>query len=92
VLSFATRGFDSDRQVMALDLEGVMVSAGAACSSGKVAPSHVLTAMGQEALANQAIRVSGGWATSEADWKRFTEAWLAVHARFAARRGAPALA
>src|ERR1019366_4940644 len=65
VLCFATPGFDAERQVMALDLDGVMVSAGAACSSGKVTPSHVLSAMGFEKLAGQAIRVSGGWATTQ---------------------------
>ena len=90
VLCFASKGFDSERQVMALDLEGVMVSAGAACSSGKVTPSHVLEAMGFKAEASQAIRVSGGWATTEADWRRFVEVWLAVHARFTARRRAAA--
>jgi cysteine desulfurase len=86
VLCFATPGFDAERQVMALDLDGVMVSAGAACSSGKVTPSHVLSAMGFERLAGQAIRVSGGWATTEDDWLRFVEVWLAVHERISARR------
>jgi cysteine desulfurase len=81
VLCFATEGFTSERQVMALDLEGVMVSAGAACSSGKVTPSQVLTAMGFGAAAGNAIRVSGGWASVEADWTRFVDAWLAAHAR-----------
>jgi cysteine desulfurase len=86
VLCFAAEGFDAERQVMALDLEGVMVSAGAACSSGKVTPSHVLQAMGFGAQAAKAIRVSGGWATTEAEWRRFVEVWLAVHARISARR------
>jgi len=90
VLSFATPGFDAERQVMALDLDGVMVSAGAACSSGKVTPSHVLSAMGFEKLANQAIRVSGGWATTEDDWRRFAEGWLAVYGRMSARHRATA--
>jgi len=90
VLSFATPGLDSERQVMALDLDGVMVSAGAACSSGKVTPSHVLSAMGYEKLANQAIRVSGGWATTEDDWRRFAEAWLGVYGRMSARHRATA--
>jgi cysteine desulfurase len=81
VLCFATEGFSSERQVMALDLEGVMVSAGAACSSGKVTPSQVLTAMGFKAEAGNAIRVSGGWATVEADWARFVDVWLAAHTR-----------
>jgi cysteine desulfurase len=90
VLCFATPGFDAERQVMALDLDGVMVSAGAACSSGKVTPSHVLSAMGYEKLAGQAIRVSGGWATTEDDWRRFAEVWLAVYGRISARHRATA--
>jgi cysteine desulfurase len=90
VLSFATPGFAAERQVMALDLDGVMVSAGAACSSGKVTPSHVLSAMGFEKLAGQAIRVSGGWATTEEDWARFAEVWLAVYGRITARHRATA--
>ena len=85
-LCFAADDLPSELQVMALDIEGVMVSAGAACSSGKVKASPVLTAMGQGALASQALRVSGGWATTEADWVRFTDVWLAVHARHQARR------
>ena len=57
----ALAGIRADAQVIALDLEGICVSAGAACSSGKVAVSHVLTAMGLGALAGQAIRVSLPW-------------------------------
>jgi cysteine desulfurase len=84
-LCFAAPGFSSELQVMALDLEGLMVSAGSACSSGKVKASHVLLAMGAEISAGSAIRVSGGWATTEADWNQFTEAWLAAFARHQAR-------
>jgi cysteine desulfurase len=91
-LSIATPGFGSDLQVMGLDLAGVMVSAGSACSSGKVKASPVLTAMGQEELAACAIRVSGGWNTTESDWNRFVEAWFAAHERHAARRRAPVAA
>lgn len=83
---FATPGYASELQVMALDLAGVMVSAGAACSSGKVRASHVLQAMGQGELAACSLRVSGGWATTEADWIRFADAWLEAHHRHAARR------
>lgn len=85
-LCIAAPGFTADLQVMGLDLAGVMVSAGSACSSGKVKASPVLTAMGQGDLAACAIRVSGGWDTTEADWNRFAEAWLEAHARHAARR------
>ncbi|WP_395674492.1 cysteine desulfurase family protein [Phenylobacterium sp.] len=88
-LCFATPGYPSELQVMALDLAGVMVSAGSACSSGKVKASHVLTAMGQDDLAACAIRVSGGWSTTEHDWNRLAEAWFEAHARHVARR-APA--
>jgi cysteine desulfurase len=90
-LCVATRGFASDLQVMALDLAGVMVSAGAACSSGKVKASAVLAAMGLGELAGCGLRVSGGWATTEADWRRFADAWIEAHARHVARH-APAVA
>jgi cysteine desulfurase len=85
-LCVATPGFPADVQVMGLDLAGVMVSAGAACSSGKVKASPVLEAMGQGELSGCAIRVSGGWNTTPADWDRFVEAWSAAHDRHAARR------
>ena len=65
----------ADLQVMALDLAGFRVSAGSACSSGKVKASHVLTAMGLDHVAGCAIRVSGGWATTEADWQALVQAW-----------------
>jgi len=57
-LCIATPRFPADLQVMNLDLAGVMVSAGSACSSGKVKASPVLAAMGQGDLAHCAIRVS----------------------------------
>lgn len=85
-LCVATPGFSSEAQVMALDLEGVMISAGAACSSGKVKASRVVEAMGRPDLASSSIRISGGWASSEADWRRCGEAWIEAHARHAARR------
>jgi len=72
-------------QVMALDLAGVMVSAGAACSSGKVAKSHVLAAMGLGPLAGQAIRVSVPWNAREADVRRFADAYQAMAARVSRR-------
>ena len=90
VLNFATEGFEAQQQVMALDLDGVMVSAGAACSSGKVTASKVLIAMGYGPLAGSAIRVSGGWATTAEDWDRFVAVWLAAYARHRARRASAA--
>jgi cysteine desulfurase len=78
-------GVASETQVMALDLAGVAVSAGSACSSGKVKASHVLAAMGLSAdEAGAAIRVSLGWASAPADVDRFVEAWSAMAARRAA--------
>jgi cysteine desulfurase len=61
---------------MRLDLAGVAVSAGSACSSGKIAPSHVLLAMGiSPADAKSAIRISLGWNSTEADVAHFIKAW-----------------
>lgn len=88
---FTMPGVASETQVMALDLAGVAVSAGAACSSGKVQPSHVLRAMGaSEAEAGGAIRVSLGWQTSPADIDRFMEAWGGLFARTRSAMAAPA--
>ncbi len=78
----AVPGLSSEVQVMGLDLEGVAVSAGAACSSGKVQPSQVLRAMGVDALtAGCAIRVSLGWDSIADDVDRFLAAWCALAAR-----------
>lgn len=89
-LCVATPGWSSELQVMAMDLAGFMVSAGSACSSGKVKASHVLAAMGQGDLAACAIRISGGWATTQENWAAFGAAWEQVQSRHAARRRAPA--
>lgn len=71
----ALPGVRSDAQVIALDLDGVAVSAGAACSSGKVAESHVLRAMGLGSLAGQAIRVSLPWNATWDDVAAFGSAY-----------------
>jgi cysteine desulfurase len=76
---FAVSGVKAETAIIALDLEGVAVSSGAACSSGKVQPSHVLEAMGfSPALTRAAIRVSVGWSTTESDIERFQNAWRKV--------------
>ena len=77
----ALPGVRADTQVIALDLAGVQVSAGAACSSGKVAASHVLQAMGCGELAGQAIRVSLPWNATEADVAAFARAYADMAAR-----------
>lgn len=73
---FALQGVRAETAVIALDLEGFAVSSGAACSSGKVQPSHVLAAMGVDGeLARGAIRLSTGHATKEGDIDRVVETW-----------------
>jgi cysteine desulfurase len=73
---FAVAGVKAETAIIAFDLEGVAVSSGAACSSGKVQPSHVLAAMGVPApLLRGAVRVSLGWTTTEADLDHFLSAW-----------------
>jgi cysteine desulfurase len=84
--AIAMPGVSAETQVIALDLHGVMVSAGAACSSGKVGPSHVLQAMGVGPdLVASTIRVSLGWTSSEADIAHFLEAWAALYRRCCGR-------
>jgi cysteine desulfurase len=74
-LAFAIPGIRAETALIRLDLEGVAVSSGSACSSGKVKRSHVLAAMGVEpALADGAIRVSFGWNSTDADVDRFIAA------------------
>jgi len=84
ITALALPGVPAATQVMALDLAGIAVSAGAACSSGKVARSHVLAAMGvAPAIADCTIRVSLGWDSAPGDVERFLAAWGAL----ARRRG-----
>ncbi len=79
-------GWKGETQVMAMDLAGFAISAGSACSSGKVRASRVLRAMGfDEGRASQAIRVSLGVQTTEDEVLRFAEAWGRDYARVLAR-------
>ncbi len=85
----AAPGVPSENMVIALDLDGFSVSAGAACSSGKVTQGHVLSAMAVEpALAACAIRVSFGWNTTEQDLTAFADAWINIVKRAQARAAA----
>jgi cysteine desulfurase len=83
--SLALPGIKAETQVIALDLAGVAVSAGAACSSGKVAESHVLKAMGLGALAGEAIRVSLPWNATAADVRHFAIAYAEMAGRLLRR-------
>lgn len=80
-------GVRGETLVMALDLEGVAVSSGSACSSGKVSTSHVLLAMGlDEDMARSSVRVSLGWSTTDEDVERFLSAWRAIASRVLNKR------
>ncbi|MCA1415049.1 cysteine desulfurase [Bradyrhizobium sp. NBAIM20] len=73
---FTALGLKAETAVIGFDLEGIAVSSGSACSSGKVQPSHVLAAMGYDpAVAQGAVRLSLGWSTEPADINRALEAW-----------------
>src|SRR5262249_20877224 len=73
---FSLGGMRAETAVIAFDLEGVAVSSGAACSSGKVAASHVLAAMGVDpALSRGAIRVSLGYSTTDEHVGTILKAW-----------------
>ncbi len=75
-------GLDAETLLMALDLDGVAASAGAACSSGKIGNARVLDAMGVDRdLARGAVRVSLGWSSEPDDVDRFVESWSRVYAR-----------
>jgi cysteine desulfurase len=86
-LFMAVENWDSPQQLITLDLMGVMVSAGSACSSGKTKPSKAISAMGLHHLATGGVRVSGGWGTVEGDWVRFADAWVGAYEKHAARHG-----
>ena len=83
-LCFAVPGLPAETLLIGLDLAGVAVSSGSACSSGKVAASHVLSAMGvPPSLAKGALRVSLGWESAEKDLDSFARAWATVLSRIA---------
>jgi cysteine desulfurase len=89
--NFAVPGVSAEVLLMALDLEGVAVSSGSACSSGKVKRSHVLEAMGvSSALADGAIRVSFGWSSEEDDVEMFRIAFSKAVGTVRAKRVKPA--
>lgn len=87
-LNLILPGAAAETQVIALDLAGVQVSAGAACSSGKVGRSHVLAAMGQ---AEGGIRVSLPWNAPPDVAERFLQAWSAMRDRLSRRAAAGAI-
>lgn len=82
----ALPGVPSETQMIALDLAGVAVSNGSACSSGSVRPSHVLQAMGvSEDTAGSTLRISLGWTTTEKDVENFLQVWKTMYERVKSR-------
>jgi len=85
----ALPGLAAENIVIALDLDGVMVSSGSSCSSGKITPSHVLFAMDiEEELAGASIRVSFGWNSTTEDAGAVVASLTKLVARVRARKAA----
>ncbi len=84
-LFMAVADWESPQQLITLDLKGVMVSAGSACSSGKTRASKAIMAMGLDSLATGGVRVSGGWGTTEGDWIQFADTWVEAYGKHRAR-------
>jgi len=90
---FAIPGMKAETAIIAFDLNGIAVSSGSACSSGKVQASHVLAAMGVEpALAQGAVRVSLGWSTTDQDIENLLSALTKVVSSLRKRHMNPGLA
>ena len=86
---FSAPGWKGETQVMQMDLAGYAISAGSACSSGKVKSGRVLKSMGYEAnISNSAIRVSLGLLTTKIEIQQFATTWLSAYDSFLARRAA----
>lgn len=91
VINFAVPGLKNSVAMMGLDLLGLSISSGSACSSGKVGPSHVLAAMGvSPELSECALRVSLGWNSTEGDVSAFLKGFENVLGRHRSRRGVAA--
>lgn len=89
IASYRMPGLSARAQLIQFDMAGIAVSAGSACSSGSLKPSHVLTAMGwDEEAAGEVVRVSFGPQTVEADVDRFLDYWAAMARRARGRVGA----
>jgi cysteine desulfurase len=92
-ICFSQPGLTAETLLMNFDLEGIAVSSGSACSSGKVTRSHVLSAMGvAPELARGAIRISLGWNTKPADIEHFNAVWKKLRVRLSPKPVIPAKA
>ncbi|WP_341760506.1 cysteine desulfurase family protein [Candidatus Endowatersipora endosymbiont of Watersipora subatra] len=87
-LAFSVRGLNAETSVIAFDLDGVSISSGSACSSGKVGRSHVLAAMGiDEESSKGAMRVSLGWNSTQSDAEKFLNSFKRITKRLRKRSG-----
>ena len=75
LLNIAQPHWASNLQLIHMDMAGICVSSGSACSSGKVKASRVVAAMGRPDLADKVLRISAGWTTKSDDWQRFYDVW-----------------
>jgi cysteine desulfurase len=85
ILCLTQMHWPSPQQLIHMDMAGICVSSGSACSSGKVKPSRILTAMGLGDMAGNVLRVSSGWRSSPADWDRFFDVWSKGYEAFLKR-------
>jgi len=86
ITCFTVPDWTAQLQLIHLDMAGISVSSGSACSSGKVKSSRVLEAMGLSDVADKALRISSGWTTSPADWQKFLDVWSMGYAKYRAQR------
>lgn len=86
ILSIVQDAWESRLQLIHMDMAGICVSSGSACSSGKVKSSRVIAAMGREDVADKALRISAGWTTSADDWHRFYDVWSKGYDMYLKRR------
>ncbi|MGN6210761.1 cysteine desulfurase family protein [Asticcacaulis sp.] len=75
ILYIAQADWASNLQLIHMDMAGICVSSGSACSSGKVKSSRVVIGMGRPDLADKVLRISSGWTTKAEDWRRFYDVW-----------------
>lgn len=85
ILSMAQPDWASNLQLIHMDMAGICVSSGSACSSGKVKSSRVVSAMGYPELADKVLRVSAGWTTTPNDWHQFYDLWSKGYAAYLKR-------
>ncbi len=85
ILCLAQPHWASSLQLIHMDMAGIAVSSGSACSSGKVKASRVVTAMGRPDLADKVLRVSSGWLTQPENWSEFLAVWSSGYEAFLKR-------